>query len=209
MARTLTLTATASRGDVVGDRVVLESSSGEIVDTFGITDSSDPAETIVLEVAATETELADLQALDADRLSAHGRTRFSEVAAIGAVRLAFDDDLEVGPADDPAPSAQLILDALLLEDGARAILRGDGAGARRHHRPRIRHRDLVGATVEVSWTASDAAGIWENDEAWPIGGHVVTNRYLNQPTVVAADPDPLVLTVPWDAEPATPISRCG
>ncbi len=201
VARTLTLTATAGRGDVVGDQLVLEDSNGEIVNTFGITAQQRSAETIVLEVAATEAELGDLQALDAaEPVSAHGRTRFSEVTAIGAVRLAFDDDLEVGPADDPAPRLN-DPGALLLEDGARAILRGEGPELVVTTVPESGSEILVGATVEVSWTVSDAAGIWENDEAWPIGGHVVTNRYLNQPMVVAADPDPLVLNVPWDAEP--------
>ena len=104
-AGTVTVAADRSRGSVTGDSLVVEDSAGAVVGLFEITgQQTGLPESVELEVAATSNELGDLQTLLAgELLSAHARARYGEVSASGSVRLAFDDDLEIGPADDPNP----------------------------------------------------------------------------------------------------------
>jgi hypothetical protein len=197
-AAVVTVDATV-RGDVSGDRLVLEDSLGETVGDFPIVSQTRTVDGVELELVASEAEMIDLQSLiGGETIAAHGRSRFDQVRASGAVRLSFDDDLVVGPVDDPNP---VINDpaSLSLDSGSRAILRGDGPQLTASATPEPGSEVRVGSTIELSWTASDPVGLWEATESWPPTGLASTSRSTWQPLSSTVEPDPLPLAVPADA----------
>ncbi len=99
------------------------------------------------------------------------------------MRLAFDDDLEIGPAGDPSPALN-DPGALNLEAGSRAILRGAVPEVALTATPDPGSNVPVGSAIEISWTIDDPVGVWEWSEEWPVSAYSRWERRMDQPEAV-------------------------
>jgi hypothetical protein len=200
-AGTLTLEGDTSRGGLIETSVVLEDSSGDPVGVYRITGQQIVGDNLELEVDATTEDLTSLYGLVAvEDVTAHGRARFAEVRASGAVRLVVEDDLEIGAAGDPALALNNPA-ALALSGSARARLRGQTAAPVLTATPNAGDFVTVGSTIAVTWSITDPLGVWQTVERWPPSGYSSMVRHLAQPLTAMADPDPIELDVPADASP--------
>ena len=129
-----------------------------------------------------------------------GAQRFASVEGHGAARLAFADDLTVGPAD---PGVVNDRSSVLLDAEARLLLKADGPDLVLTATPDGGDVN-VNQTLSITWTASDPIGLAAVTRAYSPQAPS-TSAWADEPLSVTQGALPLTLTVP-PSQPAGPIT---
>ncbi len=195
---TLTLSAAAERGDLSGERVVLDDTTGAAIAVLTILGHQADR----LEVEATITELELLaQQVAAGGVTYQGRTRLASFTASGSARIVAADQLEVGPAAGPTTLDDRA--ALNLTGDARILFGGEATTLTVTSDPPVGTDLRVGAHVTLDWSAGDPLGLREAQIWWSFPGGPGLTRFADQP--LATSVTGATLPVPTTA-PAGPVT---
>lgn len=186
-------------GNVVGDRLIVRDQDGLelaalVIDSQErVVFEGEPGLALGLEASPALEDL-ELRLTLGETLRAHGRARFTGVAATGRVRLVTDDDLELGPLGTEVLNDRT---QLLLDTEARALLRGEAPALTLSVGPEGGGELFVGSSIEASWSASDPFGLRRVEVRWPFADPTITSWSDER---LAASAGPLSRSVPTSSQ---------
>ncbi len=212
--RSLTLNTPYAAGDTVGDRIVvfqddplpanqrtwiLPVSNHEHVS--GVAGQSRQIRLTVPEENAGAVGEIEAALASGKTVTAHARARFGTIQLSGAARLVVNDDVESGVTD---PALLNEVSSIVKDAEARVALRGVFPEVTFTSTPPAGNV-VPGASLELSYSATDALGIEKVETLWSLTGQTSVRSFTNEPQTVTQGTSPLTFTVPAN-QPSGPLN---